>query len=53
MKLDALLRLVVELVDEAKDIARIDEADDEDVPRMGDLVLEDGAADPRFDEFTG
>ena len=38
--------------DKAKDVARIDEANHDDVSRIGNFVHEDGPADPRFDELT-
>ena len=50
-RLDALLYLVVELEHEPKDVARIDERDDDDVPRIGYLVVEDDLADARSDEL--
>ena len=46
-ELDALLRLVVELEYETEDVAGIDEADDDDISRIGNLVGEDDPADPR------
>ncbi len=51
-ELDALLRLVVELEYETKDVAGIDEADDDDISRIGNLVGEDDPADPRSYELA-
>ena len=50
-RLDALLYLVVELEHEAEDVARIDEGDDDDVSRIGDLVVEDHLGDACSDEL--
>ena len=51
-ELDALLRLVVELEYETKDVAGIDEADNDDISGIGNLVGEDDPADPRFYELA-
>ena len=50
-ELDAFLCLVIELEHEAEDVARIDEADNNDISRVRDLVAEDHLADARFDRL--
>ena len=50
--IDALLGLLVELEHDAEDVARIDQADDDDVPRVGDLVGEQRLDDARLDELA-
>ena len=50
-ELDAFLCLVIELEHEAEDVARIDEADNNDISRVRDLVVEDHVADARFDRL--
>ena len=52
-ELDALFGFVVQLEDEAEDVAGVDEADDDDVPGVGNLVVEDCPADARLDELDG
>ena len=51
-ELDALFRLVVKFEYEAKDVARIDEADNDDISRIGNLVGEDDPADTRLYELA-
>ena len=51
-ELDALLCLAIEFKYEAKDVARIDEANNDDVSRIGNLVHKDSPADPRSNELT-
>ena len=50
-KLDALFRLVVKVEYEAKDIARIDQTNDDDVSRFENRVGKDIHADTRLDEL--
>ena len=38
---------------EAEDVTRIDEADNDDISRVRDFVVEDSLADSRFDELNG
>ena len=49
--LNTLLQLVIDLEYEAQDVARIEEADDDDVSREGNLVIEDHVPDARSDEL--
>ena len=51
-ELNALLCLVIKLKHEAKDIARVDEADNDDISRVWNLVVEDRIADSGFDELN-
>ena len=50
-ELDSLLCFLIEHENEAEDIARIDKRDDDDVPRVGNLVIEDHVGDARLDEL--
>ena len=52
-EIDALLGLLVELEDEAEDVTGVDQADDDDVSRVGNLVVEDRPADACLDELDG
>ena len=51
-ELDARLGLVVELEYETKDVAGIDEADDDDISRIGNRVGKDIPHDTQLDKFT-
>ena len=50
-ELNPLLCFVVKLKHEAKDITRVYEADNYDVPRVRNLIVEDCLADARFDKL--
>ena len=50
-ELDALLRLFVKLEHEAKDVARVNETDNDDVSRVWNLVVENRIADARLYEL--
>ena len=50
-ELNAFLCLVIELEHEAKDVAGIDEAYDDDISGIRNLVLEEHVADARVDEL--
>ena len=51
-ELDALLRLVVELEYETKDVAGIDEADNDDISRIGNLVGKNRLHDTQLYKLT-
>ena len=51
-EIDPLLGLVVDVEHEAEDVARVDQADDDDVPGAGNLVGEKRPDDARFHELA-
>ena len=50
--LDALFRLVIDFEHEAKDVARIDEANNDDVSRIRNRVEKENLGDTRLDELV-
>ena len=51
-EIDAFLVLIFELKHEAKYIARVDQADDDHIARIRNLVIEDDFTDARPDELS-
>ena len=51
-EIDPLLGLVVDVEHEAEDVARVDQADDDDVPGAGNLVGEERLDDARLHELA-